>query len=140
MCKRATILFLAALFVVGTIFSLNAQDWEVYKEFDFNDNLDQIIVQSQNHGYLLVGSSVWEFNGHPAVWTYKNDLPVRMDPANPSEELSYTIYRMNAWNDTLVVVASKGTIFFSCVRFSRCAILNTATIMTGWSNFFIRIF
>lgn len=112
MFKKVTTL-VAVLLILGFAFNLTAQDWGIVKQFDFNDQLDQLVVLNQEHGYLLVGHSLWEFTGHPAVWTQKTELPVRMDPANPGENLSYNTYRMIAWGDTIVVVASKGSIFYS---------------------------
>ena len=112
MFKKVTTLA-AVLFILGFAFNLAAQDWEIVKQFDFNDDLDQLFVVSQVHGYLLVGHSLWEFTGHPGVWTQKTDIPVRMDPANPAEELSYSAERMIAWGDTIVLVGSKGTIVYS---------------------------
>jgi len=113
MFKKGTTVFVGLFLVLGLAFSTAAQDWEIVKEFDFNDFLEQLVVVDQDHGYLLADKSIWEFNGHPPVWSQKSDLPARMDPENPAEELSYSTYRMIAWQDTIVVVGSKGSVFYS---------------------------
>ena len=113
MFKKSTIVFVALLVVFGFAFSTAAQDWEIVKRFDFNDNLNQMFVVSQDHGYILAGQSVWEFNGHLPVWSQKSDLPTRMDLINRAKELSYSTNRMIAWEDTVVVVGSEGSIFYS---------------------------
>ncbi|NOZ60498.1 MAG: T9SS type A sorting domain-containing protein [Calditrichaeota bacterium] len=106
----ALLLFLLMLVPIVSI----AGDWEVFKQFDFDDFLDQVVVVGEGHGYLLAGQSLYEFTQYPPTsWTKKTDLPSRIDPANPGEELSYSTYRMAAWGDTIVVVGSKGTIFTS---------------------------
>ena len=51
--KRGTTVFMALLLVLSFAFATAAQDWEIVKQFDFNDFLDQLVVVSQNHGYLL---------------------------------------------------------------------------------------
>ena len=94
------------LLVSGIFSSAGGQEWEIVKQFDFNDNLNQMFVVSQDHGYILAGKSVWEFNGLPPVWRQKSDLPTRMDASNPAKELSYSANRMIAWKDTVVVVGA----------------------------------
>ncbi|MBN1352973.1 T9SS type A sorting domain-containing protein [candidate division KSB1 bacterium] len=113
MRKNVTMMIGIQVMVLLLTAGLMAQDWQIVKQFDFNDALSQIIVLSKTRGYLLAGESLWEFTDHPGEWTRKADLPLREDPENPGEELSYSSYRMAAWRDTIVVVGSKGSIFIS---------------------------
>ncbi|OQX84567.1 hypothetical protein B6D60_09060 [candidate division KSB1 bacterium 4484_87] len=114
MKKMATTIVLLLFFLMSAAVALFAGDWEVFKQFDFDDWLEQIVVVGENHGYILAGHSFYEFTEYPPTsWTKKTDLPERTDPANPGEELSYSTNRMAAWGDTIVVVGSKGSIFVS---------------------------
>ena len=113
MFKKGTTVVVALLLVLSFAYPTAAQDWEIVKQFDFNDFLEQIVVVNQNHGYLLADKSVWEFNGHLPVWSQKNDLPTRMNPINRAKELSYSTNRMIAWEDPVGVVGSEGSIFYS---------------------------
>ena len=115
MMRYKIVIFLVIIVVFCSLITSTAQCecWDIVKQFKFHDKLVQIFIQDNQHGYLLGQQTFWEFYVDSRTWIEKSEFPERINPENTSEILDYRVRRIHAWGDTIVVVGTRGTCFYS---------------------------
>ena len=104
--------FLLTMLLLNIV-SANPGDWEIFRQFPFDDMLQQMLVVNEQRGYVMTRTSLWETRGDLKSWQQKSHLPIREKKDSPGERLYYMPNRMAVWGDTIVLVGSYGTCFIS---------------------------